>query len=277
MIGVFDSGLGGLTVLKALLNDEKLSLYDYLYFGDTARTPYGNKSEETIYRYTEKAVDFLFTRGCRLIILACNTASAKTLRRVQREYLPVRYPERRVLGVVIPAAEAAVEKSAAAAGKGARRPIGVIGTRSTVVSGVYEAEIKKLDPDAEVIGKACPLLVPLVEEGWAGKPETRMILKKYLRPLKMKNPGTLIPGCTHYPFLLKDIKRIMGKNTVVIDTPVVVREKLIDYLLRHKELEKEIGRGRGRKFYVTDDAERFRKIGEKFLNRGITEMKKVEI
>ena len=277
MIGVFDSGLGGLTVLKALLNDEKLSLYDYLYFGDTARTPYGNKSEETIYRYTEKAVDFLFTRGCRLIILACNTASAKTLRRVQREYLPVRYPERRVLGVVIPAAEAAVDKSAAAAGQGARRPIGVIGTRSTVVSGVYEAEIKKLDPDAEVIGKACPLRVPLVEEGWAGKPETRMILKKYLRPLKMKNPGTLIPGCTHYPFLLKDIKRIMGKNTVVIDTPVVVREKLIDYLLRHKELEKEIGRGRGRKFYVTDDAERFRKIGEKFLNRGITELKKVEI
>ena len=277
MIGVFDSGLGGLTVLKALLNDEKLSLYDYLYFGDTARTPYGNKSEETIYRYTEKAVDFLFTRGCRLIILACNTASAKTRRRVQREYLPVRYPERRVLGVVIPAVEAAVEKSAAAAGKGARRPIGVIGTRSTVVSGVYEAEIKKLDPDAEVIGGACPLLVPLVEEGWAGKPETRMILKKYLRPLKMKNPGTLIPGCTHYPFLLTDIKRIMGKNTVVIDTPVVVREKLIDYLLRHKELEKEIGRGRGRKFYVTDDAERFRKIGEKFLNRGITELKKVEI
>jgi glutamate racemase len=263
MIGVFDSGYGGLTVLKAFL--EKLPDYDYLYLGDSARAPYGNKSLKVVYEYTRQAVEFLFRQGAVLIILACNTASVKALRKIQQEWLPIHQPDKRVLGVVIPLAEAAVEASR-------RGRIGVIGTRATVESRVFEQELHKLNPDLTVFERACPLLVPLVEEGWVGRPETNMILKKYVRPLKSTAIDTLILGCTHYPFLKKDIARIMGKNCRVLDAPVIVGEKLADYLVRHPEIEGRLSRDGKRVFCTTDDPERFRTFGEAFLDRRLQEV-----
>jgi len=268
MIGVFDSGMGGLTVQRAFLRD--LPGYGYLYLGDNARTPYGNKSLDTIYEYTRQAVSFLFDRGCILIILACNTASAKALRRIQQHWLPSHYPDRRVLGVAIPLAEAGVE--ATRFGR-----IGVIGTRATIESKVYEQELGKLRSGLKVFGLACPLLVPLVEEGWVGKPETNMILKKYLRRLKEKKIDTLIPGCTHYPFLQKDIERIMGKNCKVLDGPDIVSEKLTDYLSRHPEIDGKISRRGEVRYVTTDDPDRFKLFGEKFLGQRIAGVERVTL
>jgi glutamate racemase len=258
MIGVFDSGFGGLTIFGAFM--DRLPQYDYLYLGDNARTPYGNKSLHTIYEYTEQAVSFLFKQGAALIILACNTASAKALRKIQQEWLPKHYPDRRVLGVVIPLAEAAVATSRYGR-------IGVIGTRATIESRVFEQELHKLDHGLQIHSRACPLLVPLVEEGWVGKPETNMILKKYLRPLKSKNIDTLILGCTHYPFLKTHITRMMGKNCHVLDAPEIVSDKLGDYLNRHPEIDERLGREGQRSFFTSDDPDRFKAFGEKFLGR----------
>jgi glutamate racemase len=266
MIGVFDSGVGGLTVLRAFLRD--LPEYDYLYLGDNARTPYGNKSQQVIFEYTRQAVELLFQKGCMLIVLACNTASAKALRNIQQEWLPCHFPERRVLGVVIPLAETGVEVTRFGR-------IGVIGTRATIESGVYEQELKKLKTDLKVFSLACPLLVPLVEEGWIGKPETNRILKKYLRRMKEKKVDTLIPGCTHYPFLQKDMERIMGKNCRVLNGPDIVSKKLQDYLLRHPEIENRISKTQQVLFYTTDDPIRFQSIGDTFLGRKIREVHRV--
>ena len=171
MIGVFDSGFGGLTVLKEFL--KVLPDYDYIYLGDNVRAPYGNKSDEVIYNYTRQAVDFLFKQGCEIVILACNTASAKALRKIQHDYLPKFYPNKRVLGIVVPAVETAVRLSRG-------HKLGVIGTTVTINSGVYKKELEKLRNDLKIFQQACPLLVPLIEEGWAHKPEGKMILKKYL-------------------------------------------------------------------------------------------------
>ncbi len=260
MIGVFDSGFGGLTILRAFL--DTLPEYDYVYLGDSARTPYGNKSLKVVYEYTRQAVEYLFQQGAQLIILACNTASAKALRRIQQEWLPEHYPDRRVLGVVIPLAEAAVDITRYGR-------IGVVGTRATIESQVFDQELHKLNPNLMIWGRACPLLVPLVEEDWIGKPETNMILKKYLRPLKTKKVDTLILGCTHYPFLKKDITRIMGKNCHVLDAPGIVAEKLADYLKRHPEIDQRLARKRLKTFFTSDDPERFQAFGEKFLGRWI--------
>ena len=210
MIGVFDSGFGGLTILSEFL--KSLPDYEYLYLGDSARTPYGNKSQAVIYTYTRQAMNFLFHKGCVLIILACNTASTKALRKIQQEWLPVTYPDRRVLGVVIPLAESAVESTRYGR-------IGVIGTQATIDSKVYEEELRKLGTGLKVYGQACPLLVPLVEEGWVGKPESNMILKKYLSRMKRKMIDTLILGCTHYSFLGKRHRENNGKKLSGIERP----------------------------------------------------------
>ena len=265
---MFDSGFGGLTILRAFLRE--LPEYDFIYLGDNARTPYGNKSLDVIFEYTRQAVDFLFRGGSKMIILACNTASAKALRKIQQEWLPLNYPERRILGVAIPLSEAAVEVSRYGR-------IGVIGTRATIESKVFEQELRKLEPNLKTYGQPCPLLVPLVEESWVGKPETNMILKKYLRPLKSKKIDTLLLGCTHYPFLKADIERIMGKNCHVLDAPGVVAYKLKDYLERHGEIEVTLRKNGQRVFFTTDDPERFRAFGEKFLGQRIPLVQKVDL
>lgn len=267
IIGVFDSGLGGLSVLKNFL--EVLPNYNYIYLGDNARVPYGEKSPEVIYDYSRQAVEFLFSQGCNLIIIACNTASAQALPKLQQEWLPKKYPERKILGVVRPLAELAV--------KDKKNPVGVIGTRSTINSGAYENEIKNLDKNIKVETKASPLLVPLIEEGWAKRPETKMILKKYLRALKTKKIKLLILACTHYSFLLKDIRRICGKAISVPDPGLVIANSLRDYLENHPELEIKEVKNPTREFYSSDKNGLFKKLAENFLGRKIDEFKKAEI
>ena len=176
LIGVFDSGLGGLSVLKKFLSD--VPGYHYIYLGDSARLPYGNKSPETIYAYTVEAVDFLFKQNCHLVIIACNTASAQALRRLQQEWLPYHYPDRRVLGVIKPLAEAATTNNF--------KKIGIIGTTATINSKTYPKEIHELNSKLKVYGQAAPLLVPLIEDGRLDNPETKLILKSYLAPLQAK-------------------------------------------------------------------------------------------
>ncbi|MCD4762000.1 glutamate racemase [bacterium] len=260
MIGVFDSGFGGLTVLSALI--KRLPQYNYVYFGDSVRAPYGEKPEEIIYRFTCVGVDFLMKKGCKLVILACNTASANALRRIQQEWLPINYPERRVLGVVVPALEAIAEQI-----KEKDKPlIGVIGSRATIKSKVYEKEIKKLlKKPGRIFSQACPLLVPLIEEGWLGREETRTILKYYLSPLKNKKIQYLVPACTHYSILLVMIKKMLDKQTKIIDIPDEVSKKLEIYLNKHSKFAAKLIKNKEYSFYTSGDKQRFKKIGEKFL------------
>lgn len=285
MIGVFDSGIGGLTVFKEFITE--LPRYDYMYLGDNARAPYGNKSQTTIYNYTRAAVDFLCKQGCELIILACNTASAKALPKIQQEWLPNHYPNRRVLGVVIPAVEATIEQIRQASIKDNKKRIGIIGTQATIDSQVYEDEFAKRlknninnqinNLSLQICGQKCGLLVPLIEEGWSKKPITKIVLKKYLRPLKQKKVQYLILGCTHYPVLLKEIEKIMGKNVKIISSAEATGKKLIDYLKRHAEIEVKIRKNRQRIFYTTDEPQHFQTLGKKLLGMSFGQVKKIEL
>lgn len=266
MIAVFDSGYGGLTVLKPIT--ELLPEYDYVYLGDNARVPYGSHSAETIQQFCEQAVEYLFSIGATLIIFACNTASAAALSHVQHKYLKGdKETDRKILGVLIPVAEKAVKTS-----KTGR--IGLIGTRATVNSKAYEAEIAKVaaasssdstasSSKATLHSQACPLLVPFIEEGWHRKPEATSILKKYLFPLKTCNIDTLILGCTHYPFMQKEISRIMGKKTTVLPCGEATAHSLKDYLQRHPEIESKLSKGRKRDYLTTDSPERFQDFVQK--------------
>jgi glutamate racemase len=214
-------------------------------------------------------VEFLFQKGCNLIIIACNTASSQALRKLQQEYLPKHYPKRRILGVIRPLAEEF------AAGK--FKKIGVIGTKATILSQAYETEIKKLNPKIKVESLSTPLLVPLIEEGWAPRPETRMILEKYLEPLKKKKIEALILGCTHYPFLLQKIKDIMGSKILVPNPGKVISQKLKLYLAKHQELGLRLAAKKLRQYYTTDDIKTFKALGEKFLGQNIKDIKRVDI
>lgn len=260
MIGIFDSGIGGLTVTKEVL--KQLPEYQLLYLGDTARTPYGNRSQELIYQFTEQAVDYLFQQGCQLVIIACNTASSEALRKIQQEWLPKNYPDRRVLGVIRPVVEEAVKESRFGR-------IGVVGTQGTISSNAYERELKTLKPEVKVIQQACPLLVPLIEEGQMRRPETMKILRNYLRPLKNQKIDTLILGCTHYSILFKQFQSACGKSIKVLDSAQIVVEKLKDYLKRHPEIEKKLEKGSSHRFLVTDITDKFHQNAESWLGQKI--------
>lgn len=268
IIGVFDSGLGGLTVFKYFLKD--LPNYNYIYLGDNARLPYGAKSPETIYNYTREAVEFLFKSGCNLIIIACNTASAQALRRLQQEYLPKHYPNRRILGVVIPLVEAIANNKK-------YKHVGVMGTKATINSNAYKHELQKINPTLQVEQQSAPLLVPLIEEGWMEKPETKMILKKYLRPLKTKQIEALILACTHYPFLYKETVKIMGKKIAVPHPGEIIAVSLKKYLARHGDLGLKEDRKPETKYYTTDDPKLFKELAEKFLEQKIDKLSQANI
>ncbi len=235
-IGVFDSGLGGLAVARAIM--ARLPEYEYVYLGDTKRVPYGGRSQEAIHEFTSEALDFLFAADCHLVVLACNTASAEALRKTQQEYLPDRYPDRRVLGVVIPCVEAAVAT-------GAHR-IGVLGTRSTVESGAYPREIIRRCPEAEVVQVAAPMLVPLIENDAVRHLDP--FLQEYLDALGYVE--ALVLGCTHYSLIASQVRRRFAGPVLVSDE--VVPEKLADYLLRHPEHESKLGRTGSRRYCLTD-------------------------
>ncbi len=236
-IGVFDSGLGGLSIARAIM--ARLPEYDYLYLGDTKRVPYGNRSQATIHQFTSEALTYLFANNCHLVVLACNTASSEALRKSQQEYLPQFYPDRRVLGVVIPAAEEATSH-------GIRR-VGVLATASTVESGAYAREIHLRSPDAEVLQQAAPLLVPLIEND--GLKYIEPVLDDYLAQLRGR-VDSLILGCTHYSLIKDQIRARIDAR--VISQDEVVPDKLADYLERHPEHASQLGRHGERLYHVTD-------------------------
>jgi len=262
MIGFFDSGFGGLTVLRRVV--EALPQYDYLYLGDNARAPYGCRSQNVVYDFTRQAVEYLFRRGCPLIIIACNTSSAKALRRIQQEYLPVSYPERRVLGVVRPLVEEVADRRTF-------RRVGLLATEGVVASEAYLREIEKLDPSIRVFQKACPLLVPIIEAGeqdWEG---AEMIVRRYLGEL-MGEAGTidaLLLACTHYPILYNTIRRNVPAQVEVLEQGPVVAEKLRDYLRRHPEMERKLTRGAARTFLTTDLTDRFDRLARTFFGEPV--------
>ncbi len=256
MIGVFDSGFGGLAVLREIL--QVLPQYDYLYLGDNARIPYGTRSDKVVQRFTEQAVDYLFAHGCQLIVLACHTASARALRYIQQRYLPEHYPDRRVLGVLIPTVEEAVARSQT-------KRIGVIATEGTVTSLSFELELQKLDPQVQVVQQACPLLVPIIEAGeqdWEG---AAMILRRYLTPFQNGRVDTLILGCTHYSILKEKVRSLIGDGQDLICSGQVTAAKLVDYLRRHPELEGRLSRGGSRRYLSTDLTPRFQQLASLFM------------
>ncbi len=257
MIGVFDSGLGGLTVLKEFIRE--LPEYDYIYLGDTARVPYGNRSKDLVYDFSKQACDYLFDQGCELIIIACNTASGLALRRLQQEYLSAKNSDKRILGVIRPVAEFFADKP--------YDKIGVIGTRGTISSEVYKKELEKLGSKAQIFAQATPLLVCLIEEDYINRPETMKILRNYLRPLKQKQVQSLILGCTHYPLLIKQIRQVMGKQVEVPNPAKIVAQSLKDYLKRHEDIESKLGKNKKRKYLVTDLTENFEKMAVRFLGK----------
>lgn len=273
MIALFDSGYGGLTVLKPIL--KALPEYDYLYLGDSARVPYGNRSPEMIKKFTEEAVEYLFKRGAKVIIIACNAVSSVALRHVQQKYLKgAAEHDRKILGVVIPMAEEVVKVT-----KNGR--VGLIGTRATVNSKVYDKEIAKLcTPHARSIklySEATPLLVPLIEEDYHKEPEAITILKKYLRPLKSYNIDTLILGCTHYPLMLKAIERTMGKKVKVLQSGDITAKSLKNYLVRHPEIESKLTKGKSLTILTTDDPAKFKTFTEKHFGMKIKMPEKVTL
>jgi glutamate racemase len=238
-IGVFDSGLGGLAIAQAIIR--RLPQYDYMYLGDTKRVPYGGRSQETIHEFTSQALSYLFDHECQLVILACNTASAEALRKSQQEYLPRHFPDRRVLGMIIPTAEAVYES-------GSPRRIGVLATSSTVESRAYERELLRQCSNVEVYQNAAPLLVPLIEN--EGMKYLAPILDDYLRPLIEAKAEAIVLGCTHYCLLKKFIRDRV--EVPVVSQDEVIPEKLADYLRRHPEIEGRLSQVENREYHVTD-------------------------
>jgi glutamate racemase len=254
MIGIFDSGIGGLTVLRTLM--EKLPGYDFVYFGDIARVPYGSKSRATIVQYTLQNIDFLVHKGAKIIVMACNTASSIATENVVKRF------DMPIFDVISPAAEEVLKMS-----KTFR--IGVIGTRATVKSGIYEKKIKALNPAANVYSVPCPLLVPLVEEGWLKKPETTMIIKKYLHPLKVRQIDTLILGCTHYPLLKKIIQNKIGKRVNLIDSSLTVAGKVKDFIEKHTSIDHLLAKKGVTRFFVSDLTPQYEATANQILKSNV--------
>lgn len=249
-IGVFDSGYGGLTVLKEIVKE--LPQYDYIYLGDNARAPYGTRTFETVYEYTLECVKHLFSMGCELVILACNTASAKALRTIQQKDLPLIAPHKRVLGVIRPTTELVGNYSKTG-------HVGVLGTSGTITSNSYPIEIEKFSPNIKVYQEACPMWVPLVENNEYNSDGANFFIKKNLNNLLSKNKqiDTIILGCTHYPLLLKKIKQYVPENVSILLQGEIVAKSLKEYLSRHPEIEQVCSKNKKIEFYTTDYPENF--------------------
>lgn len=258
-IGIFDSGYGGLTILKGIRH--KLPQYDYLYLGDNARAPYGTRSFDVVYDFTLQAVEELFARGCHLVILGCNTASAKALRSIQQKVLPVKYPGRRVLGVIIPTVEVLGDVSQSG-------HVGIFATPGTVTSRSYTLEIAKHNPEMQVTELACPMFVPLVETGEAANPGADYFVKKYIDTIMESDPkiDTLVLACTHYPILLPKIRQYVPEGTKILCQGELVGESLADYMHRHPEMDAKCTRGGTTGFLTTESAEKFNSLAALFLD-----------
>ena len=261
-IGVFDSGYGGLTVFDKIL--ERMPAYDYIYLGDNARAPYGGRSFEVVYRFTREAVMRLFREGCQLVILACNTASAKALRTIQQCDLPQWDASRRVLGVIRPTVELMDRLSHT-------KHIGVVGTAGTISSGSYPLEIAKMFPHIHVEAEACPMWVPLVENNEYASPGADYFVQKYLDQLFAKDAhiDTLILGCTHYPLLLDKIRKYVPAGVTLLPQGEYVAQSLEDYLKRHPEMARKLTTGGTRRFLTTESAEKFSEAASIFLHHPV--------
>lgn len=262
-IAVFDSGYGGLTVLHDLL--VAFPEYDFIYYGDNARAPYGNRSFDVVYQYTLEAVRKLFAMGAPLVILACNTASAKALRTIQQKDLPKMDSALRVLGVIRPCVEDL-------GGLSRSGHVGVLGTEGTVLSESYPLEIQKLFPQLKVVQEACPMWVPLVENDEMDSEGARFFVKKNLDRLFEKAPetDTIILGCTHYPLLLPVIKEFVPEHVKIVSQGPIVANSLQNYLQRHPGMNQRLSRGGEVKFYTTEYPERFNQSASLFLGRGVS-------
>ena len=262
-IGVFDSGYGGLTILDKIR--EVLPEYDYIYLGDNARAPYGTRSFEVVYEFTRQAVNKLFDMGCHLVILACNTASAKALRSIQMNDLPGIDPARRVLGVIRPTVECVGEISK-------NQHIGVLATAGTIKSESYPLEIHKLFPEIQVSGTACPMWVSLVENNESQDEGADYFIRKYINQLLSKDPqiDTVILGCTHFPILLPKIRQYIPEHISVIAQGEYVAESLKDYLKRHPEMDAKCTKNGNCQFYTTEAEEKFSESASTFLKQQIS-------
>jgi glutamate racemase len=261
-IGVFDSGYGGLTVLKEIV--KQLPQYDYLYLGDNARAPYGTRSFETVYEYTLECVKKLFELDCELVLLACNTASAKALRTIQQKDLPTLAPNKRVLGVIRPTTEIVGNYTKT-------NVVGVLGTSGTISSNSYPIEIEKFYPQLTVVQEACPMWVPLVENNEFESEGADYFIQKNLTALlsKGKNIDTIILGCTHYPLLINKIKKYLPDGIKLISQGEIVATSLIDYLNRHSEIEQQLSKGKSIQYLTTDSSENFDKAASIFVGEKI--------
>jgi len=262
-IGVFDSGYGGLTILSKIR--EALPEYDYIYLGDNARTPYGTRSFEIVYEFTLQAVNKLFEMGCHLVILACNTASAKALRTIQMNDLPNIDPDRRVLGVIRPTAECIGSMTQT-------RHVEILAPAGTIKSESYPLEVHKLFEDIKVSGEACPMWVPLVENNEANGEGADFFIRKYIDNLLAKDRqiDTLVLGCTHYPILLPKIQKFIPQGVKVVAQGEYVATSLKDYLHRHPEMDMKCTREGKCRFYTTEAEDKFIESASMFLNENIT-------
>jgi glutamate racemase len=261
-IGVFDSGYGGLTVLRKFV--DKLPQYDYLYLGDNAHAPYGNRSFETVYRYTLRCVQWLLQQGCPLIILACNTASAKALRTIQQNDLQRLSPAARVLGVIRPTTEVIGNYSSSG-------NIGILATTGTVLSQSYLLEIRKFFPHLTVVQEACPMWVPLVENGEHQNAGADYFINKHINNLMLLNPkvDTLLLACTHYPLLINKIRYVLPSQINIVSQADIVAASLAHYLERHPQMERSISKTGKRFFYTTDSATEFNEKAQLFWGSAV--------
>ena len=261
-IGVFDSGYGGLTILNSIR--QQLPQYDYLYLGDNARAPYGPRSFDVVYEFTRQAVLRLFEMGCHLVILGCNTASAKALRSIQQNDLPQWDPERRVLGVIRPTAEVIGELTKS-------RHVGVLATEGTIKSESYNLEIQKLHPDVKVSGVACPFWVPLVEYNEADSPGADYFVKERIDQIMAKDPeiDAIILGCTHYPLLMPKILKYLPEGVKIVSQGEYVASSLKAYLERHLEIERKCAKQGSVNYLTTENPEKFKESAQIFLNEEI--------
>ncbi len=258
-IGVFDSGIGGLTVLQRII--EALPKENTVYLGDTARSPYGTKSVETVLRYSFENTDFLIEKGVKLVVVACNTSTAVALESL-KENVSVS-----VIGVIEPGVRRALENTR-------NGKIGVIGTEATIQSGAYSRALKEKHSKVEVYSRACPLFVPLVEEGWLDNSVVKMTVESYLGSLKQSGIDTLILGCTHYPLLKRAIQKFMGRGVRLIDSAEETAKE-VETVLKKKSLARERGKG-SPSFFVTDAPDRFIKVGQRFLGENVESAVRIE-
>jgi len=269
-IGIFDSGYGGMTILRQIR--QYLPQYDYVYLGDNARAPYGPHSFEVIYKYTLESVEALFKRDCELVVLACNTASARALPTIQQNDLQRFGESKRVLGVIRPTVEAIPQKTQT-------KHVGLLATQGTVNSGGYAVELKKIDPEIQLTAVACPMWVPLVEYNEYDSPGADYFVKKRIDQLMMLDPeiDTIILGCTHFPLLINKIVKYIPKGVKIVEQGELVAKSLKDYLARHTALDAKLDKGGSCRYITTESGSKFRSAGTIFLHESLLDVEQIDL